>query len=116
MLLIKGDLDHAMKCCRSACLILGDLNDVRAMESCSLLIGDCYVLQGRPWPSLTEYAQVLDSARLRSVSFFFFFFLFSFFLFFFRSFFVTLIDFWKSFFVDSCFFLFSIFCFFLHFF
>merc|ERR1711865_1367793 len=55
-----------MKCCRSACLILGDLNDVRAMESCSLLIGDCYVLQGRPWPSLTEYAQVLDSARLRS--------------------------------------------------
>ena len=79
MLLIKGDLDHAMKCCRSACLILGDLNDVRAMESCSLLIGDCYVLQGRPWPSLTEYAQVLDSARLRSVSFFFFVFFFSFF-------------------------------------
>ena len=64
--LIKGDLDEATRSCRSACLILGDLNDVRALEKVSLLIGDCYVLQGRPWPSLTEYAQVLDSARLRS--------------------------------------------------
>ena len=64
--LIRGDLDTAIIKSKSAGLILGDLNDVRGSEHVTLLIGDCYVLQGRPWPSLTEYAQVLDSARLRS--------------------------------------------------
>ena len=68
MSLSRADFNVAIKAAMVASEIYGDkaLRNARAQEMVSLLLGDIYILQGRLWPSLSQYAVVLDSAQLRS--------------------------------------------------